>query len=90
MISLIDLKPPFNTLHSAKENRKRQDHSSNPESIPLHALSPVVPPLRYRAWFSLVKDLLQNHKPVMPERKILDLPVGRFQVPASDRLHVKR
>jgi hypothetical protein len=80
MESFVCLKAPFNTLHQAKKDCQGQNQDSNPESVPLHAIPPVIPPLRERARMGLVKDLFQNDKTVVPERKVLYLAVARPQM----------
>lgn len=80
MESFVYLKRPLNTLHQAKKDRQSQNQDSNPESVPLHPVPPVVPPLRERSRMCLIKDLFQNDKAVVPERKVFDLAVARSQM----------
>lgn len=40
-----DLQAPLNALNESKEERKYENRNRNPESIPLHRVTPVIPPL---------------------------------------------
>ena len=59
------------------------------KGIPLHTLAAIIPAVGNRARFCLVKDMLQDHQLVMPEREILDLAIRCFEMPTSSRLHVE-
>lgn len=80
-ITRLDGKPcmpggPLQYFAPGQKDCQSQNQDSNPESVPLHAIPPVIPPLRERPGMGLVKDLLQNNKTVVPERKILYLAVA--------------
>lgn len=80
MESSVYLEGPFNTLHQAKRDCHSQNQDSNPKSVPLHAISPVIPPLRQCSRVGLIKDLLQNNKTIVPKRKIFHLAVACAQI----------
>jgi hypothetical protein len=74
-IRLVHLQRPFDALYQPKKHSQDQHHDRHPESIPLHAIPPVIPPLRERPRPRLVKDLLQDDEAIAPEVEVLDLAV---------------
>ena len=86
---LVNLQGTLDTLHSPEEYRKHQHKSCNPESVPLCAFPPVIPPLWQVARLRLIEDLLQDNKAVMPEFEALDAAVIRPQMAALSNLLVE-
>lgn len=86
---LISLQTTFNTLDNSKQNRQKEDQSSNPERVPLNSFPPVKPPLRQSAWLSLIKDLLENNQAIMPEVKVFNSAILGPKASASQDFAVK-
>lgn len=78
MIGLVYLETSLDALDETKNNCEDQNQDSHPESVPLHAVAPVVPPLRKGPRGSVVVSLFEDHEPVSPEFELFYL--ARFGV----------
>lgn len=76
------------TLHHTKEHGHGKDQHSYPESVPLDAVPAIEPPLGDGRWLGLVKGLLEDDKPVMPDGKVLDPALACPEGAASVQLRV--
>lgn len=75
MISTVHLHRALDRLYDTEEYRQHENRNGDPKGVPLRTLPPVVPPLRERAGFSLVENLLEDHEAFSPEVEILNLAI---------------
>jgi hypothetical protein len=85
MVSLkgsVHLQSSLDALNEAEEQRKRQDKNSNPECIPLHSISSIMPPLAEILWGCFIENLLEHNQAVAPVHELLDLAIVGLEVTA--------
>lgn len=78
IIRFPNLPPSFDALNDAKEQSRNHQQDRDPK--PLDSSSIVVPPLLDRPRAAIIKVLLQDDKPVMPEAEVVNLSLLEFEL----------
>jgi hypothetical protein len=87
VVSYPYLPTTLNTLNDTKENRIKDQQDRNPE--PLRAFPVIKPPLLDRPWSRVIKILLQGNKSIVPELKMVDLPLLELELAAFHSAKIK-
>ncbi len=87
---MVDLQCAFDALDDTEKDGDDENQDGHPEVIPLHAVSPIVPPLGQRSRRSVVVGLLQDDQPVAPEVEAFNLPLLGLQISAEREARINR
>jgi hypothetical protein len=77
----MNLNSAFNDLGDTDASRHNQNQNGDPKRVPLYAVATIIKPLRDGPRRRVIKSLLQDHKPVAPKHKPLDLSFAVWKIP---------
>ena len=89
MIGFKHLYRALDRRDEAKENSQSDNQSNRePKVIPLHGVSPIIPPLSQGFGLRLIESLFQNDKPIVPKEEVVDLSFYCFQATLAGYLAI--